>query len=292
MHDMTDTGGHPAKIPILVLDEQPMLRCGISAYLNSQPDMVVCGEADNIAVAASKIAEYQPQLLVTDLRLNAANGLRFLNELKAKNRAVRVLVYSALDETIFAERAMRAGADGYLMKTAPGEELTAAIRNIVSGGIYVSSEAALVAFRKSLQQWRKKDRPSRSPNALEHLSDREMHIFQLLGSGLRPRDIAQSLDLSVKTVEAHRENIKHKLQLGSSAELREYAVEWAEETSGVRKSGKLGIEGSWEGKPSRPRESEELHRRIDEEAPIAPIEPIEPATPSHVHIPDSLAPCA
>ena len=281
---MTDTGEHPAKIRVLVLDEQPLVRYGICAYLDSQPDMVVCGQADSVPDAQSKIAEYQPQLLVTDLRLNAANGLRFLNELKAKNRAVRVLVYSALDETIFAERAMRAGADGYLMKTAPGEELTAAIRNIVRGGIYVSSEAALVAFRKSLQQWRKKDRPSRSPNALEHLSDREMHIFQLLGSGLRPRDIAQSLDLSVKTVEAHRENIKHKLQLGSSAELREYAVEWAEETSGVRKSGKLGIEGSWAAKPSRPRESEELHRRIDEEAPIAPIEP---ATPSHVHIPDS-----
>ena len=241
----TDKGEHPDKIRILVLDEQPMLRCGISAYLNSQPDMAVCGEGDSIADAASKIAEYQPQLLVTDLRLNAANGLRFLNELKAKNRALRVLVYSALDETIFAERAMRAGADGYLMKTAPGEELTAAIRNIVSGGIYVSSEAALVAFRKSLQQWRKKDCPSRSPNALEYLSDREMHIFQLLGSGLRPRDIAQSLDLSVKTVEAHRENIKHKLQLGSSAELREYAVEWAEETSGIRKPGKLGIHDSW-----------------------------------------------
>jgi DNA-binding NarL/FixJ family response regulator len=257
---MTDTGGHPVKIRIFVLDEQPLLRCGISAYLNSQPDMFVCGEAESIAGAGNKIAECQPQLLVTELRLGVGDSLKLIKELKAKNRTLRILVYSALEESIFAERAMRAGANGYIMKRAPKEKLAAAIRDIVKGGIYVSREVALSGFRKSLQRRPKNSHSPRSANALENLSDREMHIFQLLGSGLGTREIAQSLDLSVKTVESHRENIKHKLRLSSSAQLRELAAKWVEEAS-VRKSGRLRVHPFWERKPSRPGESEEMHRR-------------------------------
>src|SRR5947208_9742893 len=149
---MTDSGGHPAKIRILVLDEQPLLRHGISAYLNSQPDMVVCGEADSLPGAGTKIAECQPQLLVMELRLGAGDSLKLVKRLKAENRALRILVYSAFEESIFAERAMRGGADGYVMKRAPREELAAAIRDIVDGGIYVSREVALSGFRNSLQR--------------------------------------------------------------------------------------------------------------------------------------------
>jgi DNA-binding NarL/FixJ family response regulator len=230
---MTDIGGHRAKIRILVLDEQPLLRHGMSAYLNSQPDMVVCGEADSLPDARTSIPECQPQLLVTELRLSAGDSLKLLKRLKAENRALRILVYSAFDESIFAERAIRAGADGYVMKRAPREELVAAIRDIVTGGIYVSREVALSGFRKSLQRGPKKNRSPRSANALENLSDREMHIFQLLGSGLGTREIAQSLGLSVKTVESHRENIKHKLRLSSSAQLCERAAKWVEESLGA-----------------------------------------------------------
>jgi DNA-binding NarL/FixJ family response regulator len=193
--------------------------------------MVVCGEADSIADAGSKIAECQPQLLVTDLRLGAGDSLKLVKELKAKNRALRILVYSALEESIFAERAMRAGADGYVMKRAPREKLAAAIRDIVKGSIYVSREVALIGFRKSLQN----NRSPRSANTLENLSNREMHIFELLGSGLGTREIAQLLDLSVKTIESHRENIKHKLHLSSGVQLRERAAKWVERASGVRK---------------------------------------------------------
>src|SRR4029450_7281654 len=103
----------PAKIRVLVVDEQPLLRCGISTYLNSQPDMVVCGEADNIADAQSKIAECQPQVVLPEPRLGAGASLKFVKKLKAENRARRILVYSAFEETIFAERAIRAGAHGY-----------------------------------------------------------------------------------------------------------------------------------------------------------------------------------
>ena len=258
---MTDTGGHPAKIRILVLDEQPLLRHGISAYLNSQPDMVVCGEADSLPGAGTKIAECQPQLLVMELRLGAGDSLKLVKRLKAENRALRILVYSAFDESIFAERAIRAGAGGYVMKRAPREELAAAIRDIVKGGIYVSREVALSGFRKSLRRRPGNNRSPRSASALENLSDREMHIFQLVGSGLGTREIAQSLDLSVKTIETHRENIKHKLRLSSSAQLCERAAKWVEQTSGVRRSRKLRIHAFRERKPSPPGESEELHRR-------------------------------
>ena len=219
----------PAKIRILVLDEQPLLRWGISAYLNSQPDMMVCGEAGSVSDARSKVAECQPQFVVTALRLGAGDNLKLIKELKTQNPALRILVYSAFEESIFADRAMRAGASGYVMKQAPSEKLAIAIRDIVKGGIYVSREVALSAFRKSLLRARENDHALRSAPSLEELSNREMHIFQLLGSGLGTRQIAQSLGLSVKTIESHRENIKHKLHVRSSGELRVRAAKWVEQ---------------------------------------------------------------
>ena len=228
---MSDSTEQPPTIRVLVLDEQPLLRYGICAYLNSQPDMSVCGEAGSLSEARGKMAECDPQLVVTALGLGVENSLKLIRTLKAENPALGVLVYSALDETIFARRAMRAGANGYVMKQSAREELATAIRDIVNGGIYVSHEVALSAFRQSLhlrpidQHWR------RAGHTLENLSDREMQIFQLLGLGLGTRHLAELLSLSVKTVESHRENIKHKLDLSSSAELRVYAAEWVEQRS-------------------------------------------------------------
>ena len=258
---MSDSGEPPATIRVLILDEQPLLRYGICAYLNSQLDMSVCGEAGSIPEARSKIAECHPQLLVTALGLGAEDSLKLIRTLRAENPMLRVLVYSAFDETIFAQRAMRAGANGYVMKQAPREELAAAIRDIMKDGIYVSHEVALSGFRKSLRRRPKNNRSPRSANTLENLSDRQMHIFQLVGSGLGTRKIAQSLHLSVKTVESHRENIKHKLRLSSGAQLCERATKWVAETSGVRRSRILRLHAFWERKPSPPGESEELHRR-------------------------------
>jgi DNA-binding NarL/FixJ family response regulator len=256
---MTNTEGNPDKIRILVLDEQPLVRYGIGTYLNSQPDMVVCGEADSIPDVRNKIAQYQPQLLVAELRLGLGDILKLIRQLKAENQALRILVYSVLEETIFAERAIRAGANGYVMKNAPKEELAAAIRDIMKEGIYVSREVALSGFRKSLQRQDNNNHFPRSLDALEKLSDREMHIFQLLGSGLGTREIAHSLDLSVKTVESHRENVKHKLHLSSSTELRERAAKWVEETMDARSSHKLRGHAVSQGKPAPPGKSEELH---------------------------------
>ena len=223
-------GEEPAKIRIFVLDAQPLLRQGISTYLNSQPDMVVCGEAGSVPDAQRKIAECQPQFVVTALRLGAGDSLKLIKELKTQNPRLCVLVYSAFEENIFAERAIRAGANGYVMKQAASEKLAAAVREIMKGGIYVSRELALSAFRKSLQRNRKNNHMLRSGNCLGELSNREMHIFQLLGSGLGTKQIAASLDLSVKTIESHRENIKHKLRLRSSGEVRERATKWVEQS--------------------------------------------------------------
>jgi DNA-binding NarL/FixJ family response regulator len=223
-------GEETAKIRIFVLDEQPLLRQGISAYLNSQPDMMACGEAGSVSDARRKIAECQPQFVVTALRLGAGDSLKLIKELKTQNPGLCVLVYSAFEESVFAERAMRAGASGYVMKQAPSEKLAIAVREIMKGGIYVSRELALRAFRKTLQRPRKDNHTLRSGNCLEELSNREMHIFQLLGSGLGTRQIAASLNLSVKTIESHRENIKHKLRLRSSEEVRERAAKWVEQS--------------------------------------------------------------
>jgi len=223
------TAGTRVKTRIVVLEEHPLLRHGIFDYLNSQPDMLVCGESDNIRSARDEIAKYKPQLLVTALRLGTGDSLEFVKALKAEQPALLILVYSAFEETIFAERALRAGADGYVMKSAPKEEFLAALRGILKGNIYVSRDVAMRAFKKSLEVPPGQHSAS-SGSGVERLSDREMHIFQLLGSGLRNQQIARSLNLSVKTIETHRENIKHKLGLNNSLETVERAIKYVEET--------------------------------------------------------------
>jgi len=228
-HRMAGSGKQLAKTRILVLEEHSLLRHGLSDYLSSQPDMIVCGEADCIPDARRKIADCKPHLLLTALRLGTGDSLEFVKALKAERPELFILIYSAFEESIFAERALRAGADGYVMKKAPKEELLSAIHEIVRGEIYVSRDMAMRAFKKSLET-RPDSRLSLSASAIETLSDREMHGCQLLGSRLGRRQIAHSLNLSVKTIETHRENIKHKLGVPSSRELVERATKYLEET--------------------------------------------------------------
>src|SRR6266566_2887696 len=213
---------------ILVLEEHPLLRQGITDYLDSQPDMIVCGEADNIRDARNKLAECKPQLLVTALRLGTGDSLEFIKALKVEYPRLLILVYSAFEEAIFAERALRAGANGYAMKKAPKEELLIAIGEIVRGQIYVSRDLAMRAFQKSLEIPQQNRAPGNLPT-IENLSDREMHVFQLIGSGLGTKKIALALNLSVKTIETHRENIKRKLGLNSGQQLVERATRYVEE---------------------------------------------------------------
>ena len=227
---MPALGKDPVKTRILILEEHPLLRHGVCDYLNSQPDMICCGETGNIRDARNKIAECKPHVLLTALRLGTGDSLEFVKALKTERPGLLILVYSAFEEAIFAERVLRAGAQGYLMKSASKEELAAAIREILGGEIYVSRDLAMRAFKKSLES--RSDRGSeRHSIGIERLSDRELHIFFLLGSGLGNKQIAQSLGLSVKTIESHRENIKHKLDMSCSRDLVDCARKYVEVTS-------------------------------------------------------------
>src|SRR2546426_6612179 len=147
--DMSAPGKGVAKARILVVDEHSLLRHGIVTYLNCQPDMIVCGEADDIPSTQSKVAECRPQLLVIGLRLGTGDSLEFVKTLKAQYPGLLILVYSAFEEAIFAERALRAGANGYLMKKAIKEEMLIAVRDVLRGQVYVSRELAMSAFQKS-----------------------------------------------------------------------------------------------------------------------------------------------
>src|SRR5207253_280248 len=167
-------------------------------FNQGQPDMIACGEADCIPGARSKIAECKPQLLLTALRLGTGDSLEFVKALKAEYPSLVILVYSAFEESIFAERALRAGANGYLMKKAAKEEMVTAIRDILSGQIYISRDLALRTFQKSLVT-QQRGRASGALPMIDNLSDREMHVFQLIGSGLGTKEVAHALNLSVKT---------------------------------------------------------------------------------------------
>jgi DNA-binding NarL/FixJ family response regulator len=214
---------------ILVVDEFPMLRYGLIAFLNDQPDLFVCGEADSIPSALIKIEESKPHLMVIGLRLGAGETVDFIKALKVQNPTLLILVYSGFEESIFAMRALRTGANGYLMKKAARDEMVIAISDILRGEIYVSRELATRVFKESLETQPAYRLPERAI-PVEHLSGREMHVFHLLGSGLGTTKIAHALNLSVKTIETHRENIKHKLGLNSGQALVECATKHVRET--------------------------------------------------------------
>jgi DNA-binding NarL/FixJ family response regulator len=217
--------GKNAKTRILLLDEHTLLRYGLNAYLNSQPDMIVCGEANSIRDAQTKIAERKPNLLLTAFRLGTGDTLEFVQALKTKKPGLLVLVYAAFKESIFAEWALRAGANGYVMKTGAKEELLTSIRDVLRGHIYVSRDLAMPAFRKSLGTWAQ-NRVSGNLPVIDNLTRREMHIFLLIASGLGTKKIAHSLRVSVETIEMQRENIRHKLGLNSGRQLVECAVKF------------------------------------------------------------------
>jgi DNA-binding NarL/FixJ family response regulator len=222
---MTGSGKKAAKTRILILDEHTLLRYGLSAYLNSQPNMIVCGEADSILDAQNKIAKCKPDLLLTAFRVGTGDTLELVQALKAKQPRLLILVYAAFKEMIFAEWALRAGANGYLMKTGAKEELLTAIRNVLHSQIYVSRDLAQPAFSKSRGS-RAQNRVSGNLTGMDNLTHREMHVFLLIGSGLGTKRIAHSLRVSAETIETHRENMKHKLGLNSGRQLVERAIKF------------------------------------------------------------------
>jgi DNA-binding NarL/FixJ family response regulator len=206
---------------ILLVDDHPMMRQGLAALIGSEPDLETCGEAENAAKAMAALAAHPIDLVLLDLTLPDKNGVEVIKDIRALHPAVRVLVVSMHDEAIYAERVLRAGACGYIMKQEGGPKLLQAIREVLAGQISVSEKVSarileLFSGRGS------------GASPMEKLTDREFEVFQLIGQGLATRQIADKLHLSVKTVEVHRLHIKEKLAVTSAPELVRFAVRWVE----------------------------------------------------------------
>lgn len=208
---------------ILLVDDHPMMRAGLAQIINQQPGMEVCGEAGNPAEALAALPNCVPDLVVTDITMPGRSGLEFIKDVLALHPQLTILVISMHDEAVYAERVLRAGARGYVMKEAGAEKLLAAIRQVLDGQVYVSEK---MSARLLDAMTRQQARGSRSP--ISKLSDREFEVFQLIGRGRNTRDIAAQLRLSPKTVDVHRSHIRDKLELKDATALIRYAVRWVE----------------------------------------------------------------
>jgi DNA-binding NarL/FixJ family response regulator len=210
----------PAKRKILVVDDHPIVREGMTLLINREPDLAVCADAEESNAALEAIENLRPDLAIVDISLPGRDGLELLKMIRAKDPQMPVLILSMHGETTYAERALRAGANGYIMKQEATEKVLVAIRRILNREIYVSDQIANRMLRH-LAGAHEKD--ERSP--LDGLSDRELEVFRRMGQGQSTRHIAEELHLSVKTIETHQARLKEKLSLRSSRELVQYAIE-------------------------------------------------------------------
>jgi DNA-binding NarL/FixJ family response regulator len=212
-----------AKKRILLVDDHPFMRAGLAQLIERQADLAICGEAGDPAAASRELENTRPDLVLTDITMPGRSGLEFIKDLKATHPDLPILVVSMHDEVIYAERALRAGARGYIMKEAGGEALLAAVRRVLGGEIYVSPRMSAKILDAVSGR-----RPRGSHSPIEKLSDREFEVFQLIGHGKTTRDIAAQLHLSPKTVDVHRAHIKEKLELRDATALVRHAVRWVE----------------------------------------------------------------
>lgn len=215
------------KSHVIVIEDHPVLSSGLRQLIDNQPDLACVGVADNISDGKRLVEERKPNLTVLDLRLKGGDALDFIKTLRVEHPEMKVLVLSQYDELIFAERALRAGASGYIMKENATDEVLRALRKVLAGDLYFSERVAAAVVQRTLRE-----KPLSSREGVERLSDREMQVFQLLGAAYTPREIADQFHLSRKTVETHCEKIKHKLSLHNAAELKQFARRWAAENLG------------------------------------------------------------
>lgn len=213
----------PARRRLLLVDDHPFMRAGLAGLIDRQPDLSVCCEAGNPVEAWQALTKGKPDLVLTDLTMPGRSGLEFIKDLLATEPSLSILVVSMHDEVVYAERALRAGARGYIMKEAGGEALLEAIRRVLRGEVYVSPRMSA-----RIMEGLSARRPRGSSSPIERLSDREFEVFQLIGQGKSTRDIAEQLHLSSKTVDVHRSHIKEKLDLKDATALIRHAVRWVE----------------------------------------------------------------
>jgi DNA-binding NarL/FixJ family response regulator len=208
---------------VLIVDDHPMMREGLAQLIDHETDLCVAGQADTAAQALQAVASILPDLALVDISLPDKNGLELIKDLQTLHPQVPILVVSMHDEALYAERVLRAGGRGYIMKQEGGRKLMEAIRQVLRGQIYVSEKMSA----KILEIFSGR-RAEAVKSAVEGLSDREFEVFQLIGQGQGTRQIAQHLHLSIKTVEVHRANIKRKLELKNANDLVRFAVRWTE----------------------------------------------------------------
>jgi len=206
---------------VLIVDDHPMIRKGLRDLLEEEPGFAACGEAAESAEALTLIESDPPDVLLLDLSLEGESGLELVKQVNARFPDVKTLVFSMHDESLYAERSLQAGASGYVQKQSPSDELLDALRRVAAGKIHVSQDMT----ERLLQQRLATGATAGTPIA-ERLSDRELEVFEQLGRGRTTREIAEKLNISVKTVERHCENIKEKLNLENRTQLLQHAVHW------------------------------------------------------------------
>jgi len=208
---------------IFIVDDHPIVRKGLAQLINQEEDLVICGEADNAETALEALKKVKPDIAIVDISLRGIDGFELTRLIRARFDNIPVLVISMHDESLFAERALRVGARGYIMKQEAIEKMMEAIRKVLRGELYVSERVSANIVKRFVDG---KAEGVSSPEEL--LSDREMEVFQLIGQGFGTRQIADQLHVSVKTVETYRANIKEKLNLKNATELMKHAVHWIE----------------------------------------------------------------
>ena len=212
---------------ILIVDDHPVVREGLAMRISRHADLEVCGNADDVAAALQLVATTNPDVAIIDIALKTGNGIDLIKRIKARNDSVRMLVWSMYNETLYAERALRAGAMGYINKEHATDKIIEAIRRVLDGKVYLSEPMADQILHRAVG--RGSERVERSP--VEGLSDRELEVFQLIGQGLDTHQVAEKMRLSAKTVETYRARIKEKLNLSSGPELIRRSVQWVAENA-------------------------------------------------------------
>ncbi len=210
-----------SRIKILIVDDHPILRKGLAMVINQEQDLVVAGEAEDAQTALKMIDSVKPDLAIVDLSLPGIDGIDLIKTMKLKYKDLPSLVVSMHDESIYAERALRAGARGYIMKQEAVEKVLVAIRRVVKGEIFVSDKITTKMLETLILS---DDKKVSSP--VDLLSNRELTVFRLIGQGFKTSQIASELHLSVKTVESYRSHIKEKLKLDTGTDLMKYAIQW------------------------------------------------------------------
>ncbi len=206
---------------IFIVDDHPIVRQGLALLINREPDLAVCGDAEEARSALCGIEELKPNLVVLDISLNGPDGLDLLKNIRARDPHLPVLILSMMDELLYAERGLRAGANGYIMKQQATEQVLVAIRRILGGEVYVSERIA----NKMLHHF-VGGSPAAQSSPIADLTDRELEVFRLIGEGHGTRQIADELHLSIKTVESYQAHIKDKLLLKNGRELVQRAIQW------------------------------------------------------------------